>query len=222
MRGVIRFNPCTVSHVSGCHTAVTSPRSAYGCNNLRPKLVPLAVCTTRGESTLCHEYSIGPAAASSHPGTYASLPTLHVWWGFQSCLYVTMLICLCLGLDLRLWRTNALTVCLRVSFLSHDLQASKSLNSSQSGPRTFTPTFWAARNLLIWWLCLWGTKCRPNLKFPPRWKKRWKFFSFSVACTNSFVTAANLFECRCLFGGTQQDQQVIQVNVLERIDDKYC
>ena len=68
---------------------MTSPRSAYGCNNPRPELVPLAVRTTRGYPTLRHEYSVRPSAASLHVDTCTSLAASCSWQVFSN-LYVTI------------------------------------------------------------------------------------------------------------------------------------
>ncbi len=59
---------------SGCHTCCDRVRvQCVGPITITQSVLYLALCTTRGNCTLCHEYSFGPAAASLHPGIY----TLH-------------------------------------------------------------------------------------------------------------------------------------------------
>ncbi len=49
-----------------------SPSIVHRSDKHRERVLCQALSTTRGDCTLCHEYSFGPAAASIHPGFYTS------------------------------------------------------------------------------------------------------------------------------------------------------
>ncbi len=81
------------------------PRSACRCNDPKTRVVPSTVSITRGDPTLCCEYSVRWAVACWHPSTCA-LPAAS--GSFLGLLYL----CLCYGT----LRPCALTIALAQNF----------------------------------------------------------------------------------------------------------